>query len=163
MELTSHQARTGKEVAPGSETYGRVNGHRDGAAVVVVDTDVLINAARGDGDALACIHAIEQHSSPVASAVTRMELIVGCRNRADLRAMERFLHRFQVIELNEDISRTAVRLLRRYRLSHGLLIADALIAATAITEGLPLISKNQRDFRFIAGLDLRPYPHPFVT
>ena len=43
---------------------------------------------------------------------------------------------------------------RRYRLSHGLLTADSLIAATAITQGIPLLSKNQRDYRFIAGLNL---------
>jgi hypothetical protein len=33
-----------------------------------------------------------------------------------------------------------------------------MIAATAMTLGLPLISKNQRDFRFIGGLQLLPYP-----
>jgi predicted nucleic acid-binding protein len=47
---------------------------------------------------------------------------------------------------------------RQYRLSHGLLIPDAMIAATAMTLGLPLISKNQRDFRFIGGLQLLSYP-----
>nr|MDQ2686882.1 PIN domain-containing protein [Armatimonadota bacterium] len=46
----------------------------------------------------------------------------------------------------------------RYRLSHGLLIPDALIAATALVHDIPLLTKNQRDFRFIAGLRLLPYP-----
>jgi hypothetical protein len=45
-----------------------------------------------------------------------------------------------------------------YCLSHGLLIADALIAATAIALNLPLLSKNQRDYRFIEGLNLLSYP-----
>lgn len=35
---------------------------------------------------------------------------------------------------------------------------NAMIAATAITQGYPLISKNQRDFRFIADLQLLSYP-----
>jgi predicted nucleic acid-binding protein len=52
-------------------------------------------------------------------------------------------------------------LLRRYRLSHGLLIADALIAATAIVLESPLVSKNQGDYKFIADLTLLPYPNPF--
>src|SRR6476620_4766646 len=34
------------------------------------------------------------------------------------------------------------------------LIADALIAATALAENVPLVSKNQRDFRFIADIRL---------
>ncbi len=45
-----------------------------------------------------------------------------------------------------------------WRLSHNLLVPDALIAATTIVTNQPLISKNQKDFRFIAGLKLLPYP-----
>ncbi|MCQ3975644.1 MAG: type II toxin-antitoxin system VapC family toxin, partial [Anaerolineae bacterium] len=62
----------------------------------------------------------------------------------------------------ETISDVAVDLLRRYRLSHGLLIADALIAATALSLDTPLVTKNQRDCRFIAGLRLLAYPKPFA-
>jgi hypothetical protein len=51
--------------------------------------------------------------------------------------------------------------LKSYRLSHGLLIADALIAATAISSDLSFVSKNQRDYRFIEDLQLLPYPDPF--
>lgn len=132
-------------------------------ALVLVDTDVLIDASRGIADALACLQDIEAHSTPAVSAVTHMELIIGCRNRADLRVLERFLRRFQIIEIDEQISRTAADLLRRYRLSHGLLIADALIAATAVVQNVPLVSKNRRDFRFIADLVLLPYPSPFPS
>lgn len=37
---------------------------------------------------------------------------------------------------------------------------DALIAATAMSRGLPLYTCNPRDFEGIDGLDLRPVPHP---
>ncbi len=87
-----------------------------------------------------------------------MELIVGCRNKAELRDLELFLHRFEVLKITDQISDKAVELLQQYRLSHGLLIADSLIAATAIEYGEPLITKNQRDSRFINGLNLLPYP-----
>jgi predicted nucleic acid-binding protein len=130
--------------------------------LILVDSDVLIDAGRGVHDAVACINEVEQRDDPAVSVVSQMELIVGCRRKADLRVVERFLRRFHVIHLNERMSRTAIDLLHRYRLSHGLLLADALIAATALTEGIPLVSKNQRDYRFIAGLDLRPYPNPYA-
>jgi len=52
----------------------------------------------------------------------------------------------------------ATQLLRQYRLSHGLLIADGFIAATAIAWRHPLASKNQRDYRFIEELMLLSYP-----
>jgi predicted nucleic acid-binding protein len=87
-----------------------------------------------------------------------MELLVGCRNKAEVRKTERFLQRFRVLKLNEPISDTAVDLLRQYRLGHGLAIPDALIAATALVLNLPLITKNQGDYRFIQELSLLPYP-----
>ena len=37
---------------------------------------------------------------------------------------------------------------------------DALIAATAIANGLPLFTCNPSDFEGIPGLDLRAVPHP---
>jgi hypothetical protein len=131
--------------------------------LVVVDTDVLIDAARGVSEAVACLELIEQNASLVVSAITQMELIVGCRNKTDLRSLERFLTRFQVLNVNEQASATAVDLLRRYRLSHGLLIADALIAATALSLGLPFVTKNERDYRFITELRLLSYPRPFAS
>lgn len=67
-----------------------------------------------------------------------------------------------MVKLNEQISDVAVDLLRRYRLSHGLLIADALIAATALSQGTRFVTENERDYRFIAGLSLLPYPQPFA-
>ena len=71
--------------------------------------------------------------------------------------LDRFLKRFQVIKLNESISNLAVDLLREYRLSHGLLIPDALIASTALYLNMDLATKNQRDYRFIDNLKLLPY------
>ena len=78
--------------------------------------------------------------------------------KAELRTTERFLKRFQIIKLNEQISDTAIDLLRRYRLSYGLLIADALIASTALSLEKPFVPKNQRDYRFIEKLHLLAYP-----
>ncbi len=128
--------------------------------MIVVDTDILIDTGRGVEEALVYLDRVEERFSVSISAVTEMELIIGCRNKDELRSLEAFLNRFQRIELDGDITDTAVDLLKRYRLSHGLLIADALIAATAISRGVNLVSKNQRDYRFIEELHLLPYPTP---
>ena len=131
------------------------------AAVVFVDTDILIEVGRGINEAATCLQAIERQSPIAISVVTQMELIVGCRNKNELNALEHFLDRFAIVNINDSISQTAVDLLKRYRLSHGLLIAVALIAATAISEDGSLVSKNQRDYRFIEPLHLLSYPNPF--
>ena len=125
---------------------------------VLFDTDVLIDAGRNVDDAVSCLQGVEQNSILGISIITQMELMVGCRNKSELRSLEQFLRRFEVISLNKAIADTGVDLIRRYRLSHGLLIADALIAATALSVKAPFITKNQRDFKFIEGLELLPYP-----
>jgi len=140
-----------------------VNGTDDGADSTLIDTDIIIAAMRGDAEAIDYLDGVERRSSLATSAVTHMELVVGCRDRAELRVVERFLRRFRIVEITEESSALARDLLRRFNLSHGLLIADALIAASAITEGLPLASQNQRDFRFIPDLTLLPYPRPAST
>lgn len=134
--------------------------NRNGALVdmIIIDTDILIDAARCIDDAVNCLQNLEDTSSLAVSAVTQMELIVGCRNKKELKSLENFLQRFEVISVSEQISDTAVNLLKIYRLSHGLLIADALIAASAIVLETRLISKNQKDYRFIGDLDLMNYP-----
>jgi len=67
------------------------------------------------------------------------------------------LNDFEVIPLNSTISDKAVELFEKFRLSHGVMIPDMLIASTAIFLDVPLISKNQKDFRFIKELKLRNY------
>jgi predicted nucleic acid-binding protein len=127
-------------------------------ALTIVDSDILIDVARGEPDAINCLSRLEKTSALVISAVSQMELIVGCRNKKELQDLEKFLNRFQILKLTGQISDRAVDLLVQYFLSHGLLIADGLIAATALVHNEAFITKNQRDFRFIAGLNLLAYP-----
>jgi predicted nucleic acid-binding protein len=125
-------------------------------SLVLVDTDILIDAGRGIPLAVAFL-ARQSEEVMAISAVTRMELIVGCRNRSELRTLDRFLRAFRVFALTPEITQKAEDLLRQYRLSHGLLIPDALIAATAVGAGVALATKNLADFRFIDGLQLAAY------
>ena len=127
-------------------------------ALTIVDSDILINVARGDQEAIDCLTRIEKTSVLAVSIVTQLELIVGCRNKTELNDLEKFFRRFQILKFNDQISDLAVDLIKRYFLSHGLLIADGIIAATAIYYNEDFITKNQRDFRFITGLNLLPYP-----
>jgi predicted nucleic acid-binding protein len=49
--------------------------------VVVVDTDILIDAGRGTSEAMTCLQLLEQSSCLAVSVITQMELMVGCRNK----------------------------------------------------------------------------------
>ena len=127
-------------------------------SLTLVDTDILIDAALLLSEAVTCLDSLKKASNLSISVITQMELIVGCRNKFELRKMEQFLERFEVVPVSEEISRRAIELLQRYYLSHGLLIPDALIAATAMVLDCDFVSKNQRDYRFMDNLKLLPYP-----
>lgn len=49
-----------------------------------------------------------------------MELIVGCRNKTELKYLDKFLEDFDIISLSYEITQKAIDLLREYKLSHGL-------------------------------------------
>ena len=124
---------------------------------MLVDTDILVDASRKDAKALAFLDSVTRHGGVAISVVSQMELMVGCRNRKEQAIVDGFLQRFEMVYLTDGISRRAVELLREYRLSHGLLIPDALIAATAIVLRVPLATKNTRHFGFMEDLELADY------
>ena len=125
---------------------------------LLVDTDILIDVANNISTAIDRLKLEAQSLSLVVSVITQMELIVGCRNKTELQYLKKFLQDYELIAFDESVSIKATELVENYRLSHGLLIPDALIAATAITRNIPLLSKNQKDYRFILELNLLTYP-----
>jgi predicted nucleic acid-binding protein len=127
-------------------------------ALTIFDTDILINVGRGDIEAINCLQNYSQTAILAISIITQMELIVGCRDKKELQSLKKFFKQFQILKISETISEKSSELLEKYRLSHGLLIPDAIIAATAIENNVDFITKNQKDFRFIRGLKLLAYP-----
>ena len=125
---------------------------------LLIDTDILIDVASNISIATNRLQSEQKNSALVISVITQMELTVGCRNKTELQHLKKFLRNYELIAINESISLKAVELVTNYRLSHGLLIPDALIAATAININIPLLSKNQKDYRFIPELNLLSYP-----
>ena len=128
------------------------------SGIIIIDSDILIDAAKKVEDAIKCLDVLYKSLSPAVSIITAMELMVGSRNKIEQKNTERFLAKFNILQINEEISLAAFDLIRTYRLSNGLLMADAIIAATALSYHIPFISKNQRDYKFIKGLNLQKYP-----
>ena len=123
----------------------------------LVDTDILIDAARGSQAAHAFLSSLRP-SGILVSVISAMELIQGCRDKHELSGVRSFLSNLQIIHLDNVASTMAQQWMESYRLSHGLLIPDALIAATAVGSGLPLFTKNLRHFQMITQLvSQRPY------
>jgi predicted nucleic acid-binding protein len=124
---------------------------------IVVDTDILIDVSRGVSQATEELEKLEESKTLAISVITKFELMVGCNDKKELKELKEFLEPFEIFHLSEAISSKAVELFDKFRLSHDVKIANMLIASTAITYNIELISKNQKDFKFIDELQLMGY------
>jgi predicted nucleic acid-binding protein len=94
----------------------------------------------------------------VISAISAMELVAGCRNSNELVGAQRFVATTTCLPISPTGSALALQWMEAFTLSHGLMIPDALIAATAVEYHLPFYTKNMRHFQMLPGLQvIRPY------
>ncbi len=126
--------------------------------LVLVDTDILLDAGRKAPEAVSCLQQLENDYSTSVSVATELELMSLCRTRDEVHSVTEFLQRFIVITYNYEVSVKSVALLRSYGLEKGLAPTDALIAATALVVAIPLFTKFPQAYDFIPGLELLPYP-----
>lgn len=116
----------------------------------LADTNIFIAVLKGDPLLKARLEA----TRPAINTIVYLELIQGAKNNGEVQKIEEYLTGFELIHFNEVISRRSIRLVREYSKSHGLLLPDAVIAATCLENDLSLITLNTRDFRFIEDLVL---------
>lgn len=121
---------------------------------MIIDSDILINASHGQSSAVDFLIQSGNSETLYITVISHLELIAGARDKTELRRVEKFLSRFVLITLDDASSRRAVDLMRQYKLSHGMALPDALIAAAALERGETLATSNTRDFIFIKGLKL---------
>ena len=121
--------------------------------MILCDTNILIEFYKGNQNILDVFHAIGP-SNLAISVITVGELYYGAKDKRELRKIQKHLALLQQIPLDGEISARFIKLLGDYSLSHKLSIPDALIAASAICQRIPLYTLNTKDFRFIPELEL---------
>lgn len=126
--------------------------------MILVDSDILIQYSRGDEVAAIWLEATSERDEFVISVVTEIELLYGSRDKQHFAEIQRLLATFEIIQIEEEISKKASSLVTKYCLSPRLRMPDALIAATALVNNINLGTINKKDFRFIDGLRLVDYP-----
>ncbi len=90
-------------------------------------------------------------NKPVLSIITEIELL-GWKSAhpEDLRILKGFVENSSVIGLEPNIKDKTIEIRRL----HSIKLPDAVIAATALTLDLELITRNVSDFAAIAGIQL---------
>ena len=121
--------------------------------MIILDTNIIIELFKGNAETKELLENINEENFAI-SIITSMELYYGAINKRELNKIKKFLKSFNLLVINEEISKIALELIERYSKSHGLEIPDALIAATSIYYDAPLLTYNKKDFKYIEGLQL---------
>ncbi len=123
---------------------------------MIIDTDVIIWYMRGNEKAY---KAIENAGNFFISVVTYMELVQGMRNKKELNILRKAIHSWnaKILYISEDISSKSMFFVEQHFLSHSLQIADALIGATAVTYGLPILTGNGKHYKIIKDIQLKRF------
>ena len=114
---------------------------------VLVDSDILIEVSRGRDEQVVAkwIELSQSDAAVLYSPVSVAELWAGARpNEHD--ALRNLFRALTCIPIDEEAGRQAGAYLRQYRRSHGIEIADALIAAGAVASGAVLWTRNQKHY-----------------
>lgn len=117
---------------------------------ILVDTDILIKVYRGHVFHKAILDKEEDNLA--ISSVTYLELLFGLKTRRRVIDLNRQMRAYQLIHISEIISIKALEVVNKYAVSNSIKAADALIAATAMTNKLRLFTDNKNDFDFIKGI-----------
>jgi hypothetical protein len=117
---------------------------------ILLDTDVLVDFFRGHPKAVAFMN---NHSDRIIlSAIVVAELFAGVKGDAELSALEEFVSIFRVAPVNVEIAKAGGLYRSRFGKSHGVGLADAILAATAEAENAELKTLNIKHYPMLKGL-----------
>ncbi len=120
----------------------------------IIDTDIFIDLLRAVKDAEKFFSNLDEEIA--FSAITEGELISGreCDNAKQREDILHFLAQFGKIPVDNPLIQIAGDIRREF----GVKLPDAIIAASALTTGAVLITRNLSDFKKIKNLKVeRPY------
>lgn len=113
---------------------------------MLLDSNILIYGANGENPGL---DAILDRTDLAAASVTRIETLGFHRLSEIERAwLETTFERMKILILDDAVATRAIALRQERKMG----LADAIIAATALVHDLPLVTRNEEDFKHVTGL-----------
>jgi len=124
--------------------------------MLMIDTDIVIDYLRHYKKDL---DFINEHKNEIAiSDFVEIELILGCRNKDEIRNLENFLKRFFTLKTNSEIIEMSIKVLKNHYLKNGIEAIDSIISATALFYDIDFYTRNIKHYKNINGLRLfKPY------
>lgn len=119
---------------------------------IIVDTDIVIKIFRGDKEKRELLQSVQGELG--LSVITAMELMNGAKSRKREFEVSKTIKVYFLFPLTNKIGIKAFSIVKKYHLEYSVLVADAIIAATAIDNKLQLYTDNVNDYSFIEELEL---------
>ncbi len=120
------------------------------AKPVLVDTDVMVDFLRGHPEAVSLVQS--QSVRIILSSIVVAELYAGVRGNDELNTLDDLVSLFRVVPVSPTLARVGGLFKRDYAKSHGIGLADGIIAATAQAENAELKTLNTKHYPMITGL-----------
>ncbi len=117
---------------------------------ILVDTDVLIDFLRGNDKAIAFMDEFFPHI--VLSSIVVAELYAGVKGDDELAVLDNFISIFRQLPVDAEVAKAGGLYKRDFGKSHGVGLADAILAATADKENAELKTLNVKNYPMINGL-----------
>ena len=113
---------------------------------LLLDTNILIRYFRKHPGYKALLHESRQMGWIYVSVMTRFEIVRGMRDWERKLTFD-LLDAFETLPVDSESADQAGEIIRTWK-AHGVTLGDtdALIAATAIQNGLPLVTTNSKHF-----------------
>jgi predicted nucleic acid-binding protein len=117
---------------------------------VLLDTDILVDFFRGYSKAVEFVNA--HVARIILSSIVVAELYAGVKGEQEQTALDSFISIFRIVSPDFGIARTAGLYKRDYGKSHGVGLADAILAATAEAENAELKTLNTKHYPMFKNL-----------
>lgn len=121
---------------------------------LLVDTNILIDYLRKKAEAISFLEGLKEPA--LISAITVAEVYGGVREGEERRRTEIFLGAFEVVPVTQELAQQGGLFRRDYAPTHGTVMADGIIAATAKEKKARLVTLNDRHFPMLSRV-LVPY------
>lgn len=118
----------------------------------LIDTNIFIESFKKNKKALTFL----KDNSEVITLpyIVAGELLQGARNKQELSKITRLTDSFYIHFGNQNITKNALKIIKKHHLKHNIGLLDALIAAMAKDMKVILVTQNTKHFRFIKDLEI---------
>ncbi len=118
--------------------------------MILLDTDILVDFLRGYSKAVSYVKA---HTDRIIlSSIVVAELYAGIRDNTELIELDELVSLFTVVPVTPDLAKAGGLYKRDYKKSHGIGLADAIMAATAESQDAELKTLNIKHYPMLKGV-----------